>query len=215
MVADIAPAHRQGQPVAADAAPLVPAQQKMQEGGQLLQRGLAAEQQHLVLGRGQLVGGDLQHPALERRVFPEKLVQPLARHAAGGHRGDRLAAIGVAPVIGETDDIGGEQKAGDHPPPVRQELINPGAALADDEDVLRRVAFVKQRLPGRRADIVHDLGEAGKLVAGQRVADAEIAHLARRAGRRRLGAADRLQIEYVAWCHPLASKPDAPLRLRH
>ena len=98
----------------------------------------------------------------------EQRVELVPTKAAQRHRRTRLGPVGIAVGTAETEEISGEQKAGDLPSAVG-ELLRDAQCPGDDVvDVLGRVALEEKHLVRRQRDLPDDLLNAMQPVVVQR-----------------------------------------------
>ena len=162
-----------------------PVAQREQEARDPLPRGLAAEQQHLRLGGGQLAACQFQQAPFQGREVVQNGTQPLAREAAVPRRADSLGAQGVGPRRrpghGKPEDVPAAGEAGDLAPPIRQRPEQPGRPGPDAVEAVRRFALGDEELPWEGAADGCGLRQAPQVTVAQRAAKPLLAGVARRA----------------------------------
>src|SRR5215218_5185498 len=94
-----------------------------QEADELLLGGASAEQHHLILREGELVGGEIVEPAQEVRflVHERRIGRP--REAAGDDRLDGVGREAIPLAHGKAKKIAREGEADDLPAAVRKDLV--------------------------------------------------------------------------------------------
>ena len=163
-------------------APGLALRQHQQERTDLLPRGFAAQQQHLVLGRRQLVRRHGEKPALHLGEFVEKRFHLAAGESTERCLGHRFRRIGVALVHGQTEEVAGNQEARDLAPPIGKQLVELDRAGGHIEQGVRPLAFRENRLV--RFDPLHlnDVGEPAQFIRLQCRTDRQGAYGAGAAG---------------------------------
>ena len=184
VIADVRTAHRHRHRVVRLSALLGALAQHEQEGGDLLPRGLAAQQQHLILRRRQLVAGDAQQALLDLGQALHQVFQLLARETAQQAGRHRLGAEGVGVLGGQAEEIPRKEEAGHLAPPVGQQLVDLQGAGGEIIDVARLFALVEQRPARVQLDGGHERRDLSQFLRIERRTDRHAAH--RTGGTRRV-----------------------------
>ena len=163
-------------------APGLALRQHQQERTDLLPRGLAPQQQHLVLSGRQLVRRHGEEPALHLGKFVEKRFHLTAGESTKRCRGHRFRRIGVVFVHGEAKEVAGNQEACYLAPSIGEQLVEldrPGGYV---EQGVRPLAFRENSLV--RLDPLHlnDVGEPAQFIRLQCRTDRQGAYGAGAAG---------------------------------
>ena len=155
--------------------PVAPSEQ---EGGDALDRGLAAKQQHLLLRQSQFVPGGIEQAPFECGEMAEHRGQFRPVEPAEPYLLQRLRRDGIGLLRGQPQEIAWSHEAGDLSPAVRQRLEQFHHALVDIEEMPRRLAFLDENLARSDALLTGDTGEKMHILVRQHIAEADTPRIA-------------------------------------
>jgi hypothetical protein len=194
-----------------------PSAEADQEARQPLARGLAAEQQHLLLGGRELVGGTLQKRPLHRREAIQGGEEPATVEAAHPGLVHGLGAVDVDAARGEAEEVTRQREPRHLPTPLEQ-LVELERTAGHGEDLVGAVALVEQDLARPERAGAHQQCQRRELLGVQGRADREVARPATLAGRLQAATVGRCddalhtprpsKISRLPVCRPAGNAPN-------
>ena len=134
-----------------------------QEGGNALERRLASEQQHMVLGMLQVAGRHVQEVDRDQGVAFRNMLQAASFHQSHGRVDDRLGGKPMKRTVFQAKDVADQVKSADLTAAIGKQLVASDRAVDDLVDVVGRLRFAKNFGALVVFEFAEDDPRAGKL----------------------------------------------------